>query len=165
MKMNSTVRVILTSLLIYGGLSFNPFDITTMEKVWLLAKIAATWIMLIHGTFVDRRYFFLVYVIGFAIEIGAMFKIMHYEGADELLTVSLPAMTVLYFIHFLSKKQKQMLDVLKLLTVSLHFIMALLILMHWMDAHTWVVFLPTCSFGLTFAYYIVLGIQRKTMYV
>jgi hypothetical protein len=163
--MNSTVRVILTSLLIYGGLSFNASDTTTMEKVWLLAKIAATWIMLIHGTFVDRRYFFLAYVIGFAIEIGETFKVMHYEGADELLTVSLPAMTVLYFIHYLSKKQKQILDVLKLLTVSLHFIMALLILMHWMDGHTWVSFLPEYAFWITFAYYIVLGIQRKTLYV
>ncbi|SHG75622.1 hypothetical protein SAMN04488109_1702 [Chryseolinea serpens] len=165
MKINNTTRIILTCLLIFVGLFVNPSDHTLESNGWLLAKIAATWIMLTHGTFVDRRYFFLAYVIGFAAEVGVAFKILHYAGADELLAVSLPAMTVLYFIHFLSKKQKQLLDILKVLTVSLQFTIAWLVMMHWMESHTWVSLLPEYSFWITFAYYIVLGIQRKTLYV
>ena len=165
MKMNNIVRVVLTSVLIYVGLSLYPPGNTLVEKAWLLAKIAATWIMLTHGTFVDRRYFFLAYVIGFAIELGVAFKVLHYPGADEILVVSLPAIPVLYFVHFLSKKQKQVLDVLKVLTVFLQFIMWLLLLMRWMEDHTWVSLLPEYSFWFTFGCYVVLGIRRRTMYV
>jgi len=145
--------------------TFYPFDNIILSRGWLLAKIAATWMMLTHGTFVNRRYFYLAYGIGLAIGLGILFKILHYAGADQILAISLPAMVVLYFVHFLSKKQKQALDILKVLTVSFHFIIALLLIRHWMDGHTWVSYLPECSFWLTFAVYIVLGIQRKTMNV
>jgi len=164
-KMMNIIRIILISLLIYVGISIYPFNDSVVSSVWLLVKIAATWMMLTFGTFVDRRYFALAYVIGIAIEIGVAFKLLHYSGADETLVVSLLAMPVLYFIHFLLKKQKQALDVLKVFTVLLHFIIALLVIMRWMDGQTWVSYLPECSFWFTFAYYIVLGIRRKTLYV
>jgi hypothetical protein len=161
------IWIILVSLLILLGIAdtFYDFDKAILSQGWLLAKIAATWMMLTHGTFVDRRYFNLAYGIGLAIVLGVLFKILHYAGADEILMVSLPAMPALYFIHFLSKKQKQVLDILKVLAVSLHFIIALLVMMHWLDDQTWVSFLPDYSFWFTFVYYIVLGIRRKTLYV
>ncbi|HEY5748673.1 MAG TPA: hypothetical protein VIU12_21535 [Chryseolinea sp.] len=161
------IWLILISAFILLGIAdmFYAFDNAILSLGWLLAKIAATWMMLTHGTFVNHRYINLAYGIGAAIGVGLLFKILHYEGADEILIVSLPAMPVLYFIHFLSKKQKQVLDVLKVLTVSLHFIIALLVMMHWMDRDMWVAYLPDYFFWFTFAYYIVLGIQRKNLYV
>jgi hypothetical protein len=159
--------IILVGVFILLGIvdTFYIFDNGILSLGWLLAKIAATLMMLRHGTFIDRKYFYLAYGIGFAIVVGLLFKIMHYEGADQILTFSLPAMPVLYFIHFLSKKKKQVLDILKMLTVVLHFSIALLVMMHGVDRDLWVTLLPDYFFWFTFAYYIVLGLRRKTLYV
>jgi len=164
--MNKIWIILITVFILLGVAgTFYAFDNVMLSQGWLLAKIAATWMMLTHGTLVGRRYISLAYGIGLAIGVGISFKILHYAGADEILIVSLPAMVVLYFIHFLSKKKKQVLDVLKVLAVSLHFIIALLVMMHWMDRDLWVAYLPDIFFWFTFAYYIMLGIQRKTLYV
>lgn len=58
--------------------------------------------------------------------IGILFKIQHWPGANLMLVVSCSLILVFYFLHFLNKKARGHLEVMKLLWVSTTIVVAVL---------------------------------------
>lgn len=78
---------------------------------------AGTMFLLREGTFIESRELKISYV-GFSLFIiGAMFKIMHWPIAGILLSIGLAWIFLLYFIHFVRKKRKTLIDSGKLIFV------------------------------------------------
>jgi hypothetical protein len=50
--------------------------------------------------------------------LGAIFKILHLNGADEIILLGHLTLFIAYFIHFLGKKPKIRLDYLKVMVVA-----------------------------------------------
>jgi|GEM_PF-2814532 len=94
------------------------------------AEILALILMMLNGTFVQSPYFRISLFVGVGAIAGLALKILHLPGADETIMLSFSALPILYLIHFLSKKSKDLLDVLKLVTVFSFFIGAELIAFH-----------------------------------
>lgn len=169
-SMNRTLLITTGALLLIAivGILFSLFlDDVLVLRTEQVAKMIATCTLLAYGTFMNRRYFSLVYVAATGIAVGAAFMVLDYEGGREILNVSLIAMPALYFVHFVTKPQKGLLDLLKLTTVLLHFTLVLLVLNHILDFHnlihnqTWVRLLPEGSFWLAFAYFTALKVEEK----
>lgn len=75
--------------------------------------------MLIHaGTFRRTVYWRAVLLLVSAFLVGTMFKIMHWAFANLLLGSSLGLVALIYGAWFFQKRRKSLLDVLKMLAVS-----------------------------------------------
>src|SRR5688572_14795502 len=78
--------------------------------------------ILLNGTFTDTLYFKVSIMVFIIILVGAAMKILHYSGADQTILISFFMIPLVYLIHFVLKKEKRHLDILKLLTVFAFFI-------------------------------------------
>lgn len=78
---------------------------------------AGTIFLLREGTFIESRELRISFL-GFSFFIiGAMFKIMHWPFSGILLSAGLAWIFLLYFIHFIRKKKKGLIDLGKLIFV------------------------------------------------
>jgi len=162
---NRIALIVVIALLILSGLKqVFDFENRLLDLSYALAEIIALIIMLANGTFSDRKYFNLAYALIGATLVGAMFKVLHYQGADQLLTFCPAALVILYVIHFATKPVKGVLDILKLLTAISFPAIAVPVAMHWVE-DSWTLRLTSAAiFWITFVWFLVDGIQKKTLF-
>jgi hypothetical protein len=151
-------KVILPSLFI--SFQFEP------EAMLFIAQVLGLIMMLVNGTFTDTLYFKISLFALIIIFLGAALKILHYAGADQTIVISFPMIPILYLIHFVSKKEKGHLDILKLLTVFAFFITPLLLFLHLVsrDYASSIRIFNQAIFGLTFADFLAMGLTRRTLF-
>lgn len=130
-----------------------------------IAEILALIMMMINGTFMSWRFYKVIYLIGGGIVFGAILKILHLPGADEILLLSYLLMPLLYSIYFLTKKQKQLLDWLKLVCVWSYFIIAALSFLRVLQRGSWIEWVSFGLFWVTFVYFITDGVKQKKLFV
>jgi hypothetical protein len=130
-----------------------------------VAENLAIVLMLINGTFRKSRYF--KYVLGVAglLIVGMIFKILHLQGADELMSLPFLLIPFLYLPHFISKPSKHHLDYLKLISV---FFLSLPLPMYTLNVFPdevritlvqisrWVLF-------VTFIDFVTMGVRRRSL--
>jgi hypothetical protein len=129
-----------------------------------LAQAVALIMMLSNGTFTDRKYFNLAYLLIGAAVVGWLLNILHWSGADEILIGSVAALLILYSIHFASKTAKRFLDVLKLIMVYSSAVAVVLTFTRWAgDPWVWGK-AALVIFWTTFLWFLVDGIRRKQLF-
>lgn len=112
-----------------------------------------------NGTFIRNRWSLIAsIVLFFSLGIGMLFKIQHWPYGDEVFLISSVAIAIVYSIHFVSKKGKAFLDVLKLIWVLMMCSNSVFIELNlgeilWFYGH--VVWLIFNVLYLTFAYQII----------
>jgi hypothetical protein len=86
--------------------------------------------MLVNGTFFGSRLFKISLIFFALIILGALFKILHLEGADMLLLYPFLGLFGVYLIHFIQKKIKRRTDFLKVLLLASFLVLPPLIILH-----------------------------------
>jgi len=162
---NRIALIVIGALLIVSAFQqIFCFDNKLLLLSYSLAEIMALIMMLANGTFSDRSYFNAAYaLIGMTI-LGAMFKILHWTGADQLLILCPAALVILYVIHFITKPAKDVQDILKLLTAVSYPAVAIPVAMHWID-DSWTLRITSVSiFWVTFGWFLAEGIRKKHLF-
>jgi hypothetical protein len=132
----------------------------------IIAENLGLIMMLVNGTFMHTRYFQIAKALVCVIVLGALFKILHYAGADQLLLFPFPILWLLYVIHFISKKTKNFLDILKVIMLLAVLLPQPLVILHMISYETKIVLfiISDILFWITFTYFIVSGYNRKILF-
>jgi hypothetical protein len=137
-----------------------------LEEILSIAHVIALIMMLVNGIFMTTLFFRISIMASIAIFIGAALKIMHIPGGDQTLLISFLTIPLLYLVHFILKKEKGHLDILKLLTVFAFFILPPLVMLHIIprDYTNSVRIFNYVIFWLTFVDFLVLGLTKRTLF-
>lgn len=125
----TTVRLVLIILGIVGFLLIRNNG-TLYTLLFIIQLVALDLI------FRESKIFYTPYYRGILISIffyivGALFKIMHYEGGDLMLTISFAGVALAYSLRTINKTNKTLLDYTKGLWVFSACATAFLTTMHW----------------------------------
>ena len=105
-------------------------------------------------------YFRLGLLLGSLLLVGALFKLLHWAGADVLLLVSLGGLALTYAMRFARKQAKSQFDVLKLVLVLGSCGSTLLLLLHLAPRE--VRYLPPCLLALAVLDFLYVENQKWT---
>ena len=160
------VAIAVFLLLIAGSLFPEAFVAKYTDGLLFVAKSLGVIMMLVNGTFMNSRYFQLAKALVCVIVLGALFKILHYAGADQLLLYPFPVLWVLYVVHFISKKPKTILDVLKVIMLLALLLPWPLVALHMISYETkiFLLIISETLFWVTFIYFIVFGYNLKIFF-
>lgn len=78
-----------------------------------IAEILCLILMLVNGTLMGTIPYKIFIGSILLLGLGAIFRIMHYTGGEEMMVLSFILIPLTYTIHFICKKPKDQLDVLK----------------------------------------------------
>ena len=168
--MNKFLLVVIAIILVFAFIgSFSPDGrsmISDTDRLLLIAQDIGIIMMLINGTFWGSRHFKIARVVIVVVLLGMTMKIMHYTGADEVLVISLSLLWALYFIHFLSKKSKSVLDYLKVIMLLLFISLGILSALHLISWETkyFMGIANIIVFWTTFIVFLTLGYRAKTLF-
>jgi hypothetical protein len=170
--MNKFLFVLIVLLFLLGivdrffWLTAGVTNVSSLGDGLKLAEILGMIMMLGNGTFRDTRVYKITVVFIFSYILGVVFKIMHLTGADELLLLSGLAIMILYFVHFIRKEKKKLLDFLKL--ISLWIFVSITPLSVWrlisIDLKEILSISGLVVFWITFVLFIVDGYKRKALF-
>jgi hypothetical protein len=168
--MNKFLILIISILVILAGVAFlAPGD-------WIISPYAAQFfivaedigilMILINGTFISTRYFKIALFFVMTIVLGMVMKIMHLPGATEVLASSYILVWVTYFVHFIRKKGKTLLDILKVFMLFVFVIGPPLAFLNFLSLETreYVLLINHIIFGITFLYFIKTGYSGKALF-
>lgn len=102
---------------------------SAIKYVWVAEAIALI-MMLVNGTFVSSVWFKIAAFFLCLTALGILFRIMHYPGGDELSTLPLLAVFILYLVHFSKKAAKRRVDYLKVLMLLGALVLAPIVFLH-----------------------------------
>jgi hypothetical protein len=144
--------VMATALVFMAILSVTEIDFSTPDDMLAIVQNFGILMMLYNGTFRTSKLFqFALFAIGLML-VGAIFKIMHLNGADEMIALSSLGILVPYAIHFIRKPSKQRLDYLKMLLVAYYAVLPPISILHLLPKETVenLRFVLTALFAVTF---------------
>src|SRR4051812_49053124 len=99
------ILCVICNVLAFQGVMIND----NLRYLTGLAKFGGLVLMVKEGTTFKKRYFSIILPVLFTlIFIGTLFKIMHWPFANIMLFSGLGAMSIVYLIAFLLKKEKHM---------------------------------------------------------
>ena len=93
------------------GQPSDDYLLSVSQSFFFLTGI---YLLVKNGTFIRTRGFRWLGISIALVLVGAMFKRMHWEGADLMLGSGLASVGVLYLIHFVKKPEKDIADAGKL---------------------------------------------------
>lgn len=145
---------------------FYPFNHYAELYSTSAAEITALILMIGNGTFMNTRYYTAFRVVIGLVIIGALLKILHLTGADQILLISLSAAPVVYIAYFIAKKEKRLLDVLKVITAVSFFLFAVIKLLHLVSPERMfkLQVVPHALFWITFICFVAVGAKNKTLF-
>ncbi len=124
------------TLLGFAMMSF----INALENGTKLAEIGLATVSLVgffllflNGTFIDSIYFKRMKGVMAIVIVGALLKILHLKFANELISIGIFGIIIIYFFSFLNKPIKRRLDYLKLAWVIVSYTGALLVILHYIN--------------------------------
>ncbi len=136
--MNRILLYVILFLLVLGLIGhFTPLstEITAHADLFIaIAEKLGIIVMLLNGSFINTSLFRIALFFLGLTALGALFKILHYAGADELLLYSPIALFCVYLLHFYRKKPKQRTDVLKVFMLLGLLILSALLVLHIISA-------------------------------
>lgn len=114
-KAGIAVLSIAIVLLSYSPLASLPYP-AVANFLWFLKTLALILIMRDGTLFFTRPYNYILGLLVIVALFSALMKIMHWPGGD-LFLLTVPGVGLIYFIRFAMKKQKILLDWLKMIYV------------------------------------------------
>ena len=166
--MNKFLIAVISILLLLAvgcflSLPVSIFDRDYAERFLTIAEVMGIIMMLLNGTFRNTRYFKVAKAVIAVLILGVLFKILHLAGADELLVLPWLLLPLVYMAHFLAKKTKNHLDILKLLTVFTFYTPVPLIFLNMIsDEQGNIMFvIGHVVFWLTFVDFLVMGYKQS----
>ena len=80
----------------------------------IFSGIFSFFLVLLNGTLLDQKKFFYP-LLGFIllIFVGFIFRVLHWKYQGELMLLGITGSAVVYFVHFLLKENREILDYLK----------------------------------------------------
>jgi hypothetical protein len=131
--MNRFLLAVMALLLILAFIGYtslsDTFTIYRSELVTVAENVGII-MMLVNGTFIDTRLFKIALFIVGLIVLGVILKILHMQGADGLLLYPFILLFCLYLVHFINKKSKRRIDILKVVTLVSFLVLPPLIVLH-----------------------------------
>ncbi len=97
------------------------WDLTSIRIGWFLliiSEIIALLFIARKGTIHKTRLWIVFKLILLGYTIGVIFKILHLPGASLIISIFLFSLGIAYFVRFILKKEKMVLDYLKVLFVG-----------------------------------------------
>lgn len=127
---------ILCLLLLQVAENFMIFFIPTLSNNYVentanAFKLISIILLLSYGTFYNSKPYFR-FALGcyFIIVIGVMLKIMHWPMSNIFLSIGILSVPLIYFIFFIMKPKKKLLDYLKALFVITYYLAVCLKIFH-----------------------------------
>lgn len=157
----SLVAALVGLIISFFDASINLADLL-LTGGYTIAQFLGLLILLYNGSLIGTKYFRIIQFLTGITILGALFKIMHWPGANEMLLISLNGIALTYLVRFINKKQKGHLDILKLLWVLTTYISVALVLLHWIPRE--ITYIGNILFWITFIDYVVIGIKSKTLF-
>ncbi len=149
-----------TIVLIVLALMRGYFSVETLLEYCLnIAPLIGAVLLFNDGSIKQTIYWRVISFCFGILTIGVLFKILHWKGADMLLLMSSFAIAITYFTRYLSKKQKNHFDLLKMLWICSVFICVPLFIIHLISRDYSII--TTALFWLTFIDFCVLKILNK----
>jgi len=102
------------------------------NTAWNLFLLVSCGYMYYTGTFKRTIAGRLCYITLALLITGMLFKLQHWPGGSLFIFVSLCAIIVIYSIHFILKRQKKLLDWMKVFAVVIKAVAAMFWMLHWM---------------------------------
>ena len=119
---------------LYVFLDLDSDILNTCLSIALFAINTLWVIFIVHESKIMKTIFGrLILILVSVIIIGFLFKLMHWLNANLILMIGYFGIMILYTIRFILKKQKHLLDILKLMWLEIGSLISLLILMHKID--------------------------------
>lgn len=166
--MNKFLLGAIVLLLLLVSVSLFPFTALDgyTHQLGSVAEILCLILMLINGTFMETIFYKIFIASILLLVLGAIFKIMHYPGGEEMIAVSFILIPLVYTLHFILKKSKDQLDVLKLLIVYVFFIPTPLVYYDVLSQeYSCIVYTVShLVFWIAFIDFLVIGFRRKTLF-
>ncbi len=130
-----SIRLILILIGISGILLSwftHTWEVITM--VIFIAQLVCLELMLKESTIFLTVYFRLISICISIYIVGALLKILHWEGGDLLLLISLAGIALVYMLRTITKKGIQFLDILKAAWVAVACANTIFRIFHWQYA-------------------------------
>ena len=143
MHKNSTLLILAGLLFIfhfagswaYGLTGSSIFRPMLVSYAYSAGQIVLIFLLVLNGSFINHAiYRNVVWGLAAIFGVGLLWKILHWQGASEILIVSLAGFPLAYTTHFIQKDKKGIMDVLKYVWALTFFIGCLGKLLHWMHA-------------------------------
>jgi hypothetical protein len=143
----------------YSCISFSR------DHSWYFSTALVLIMMLLNGTFMNTRYFYVAKVGLGILVLGILFKVMHLTGADQILAFSVLVLFLSYGIHFVLKRPKTLLDFFKVLTMLSFVVPIPLILFHITPGYYIDPGVEILRFGMLWATFLLfLMVERKKLW-
>jgi len=130
---NISILLLLAGLSFVLLLNYNHFYSST----WFVIGVIATILQLVglnmilkESTLLFTNYFRFISLCFAVYIVGALFKIMHWYGSDQLLLFSIAGVGIIYFFRTINKKPKYLLDVIKCVWVMMECVSSLATILH-----------------------------------
>ncbi len=137
----------------------NNFGITLTSWSLYIAQLLGIF-MLIMNSQIQKTVYWKVILFCLVVSlIGGMLKILHLEYANEILLLGMLGIVTTYIVRFIYKKNKGLLDILKLLWVMAAYTIGFLILLHYLSKDYFGV--ASVLFWLMIIYFVFLELFRK----
>lgn len=138
-----------------------PYALRVLEMVQIVGLLE----MVPNGTFITTRYFKITLVLIGTLFVGAIVTSVHSAAGSVILGLSLVGMLIAYLLHFLGKKPKSLLDIMKV--SSLFFLFPLPL---WffrpisLETKNVAILIGYTFFAFTFILYILKGERENVWY-
>ncbi len=117
-----------------------------------IGSLGGLSLMIKDGTFIETVFFRITLAFISIIIVGAMFKFIHWPGANLMLIAGFICIPPAYLISFVGKFDKQLLDYLKAIWVVANYTIGILILMNWIENYYTII--PTTLLLITYLMYL-----------
>ncbi len=140
-----------------------PFE---TEVPITIAEIIGLIIMLINGTFKKSVFYKFFTASLFVLLLGVLLKVLHLNGADQLMALPYLVIPVVYTLYFIRKKSKDHLSIMKWLAVIFFFLPVSLSDFRLIsdDAASPLFLTSHIIFWIAFADFLVIGFRDRTLF-
>lgn len=165
--MNRLLLAIVVLLLLSAAISLLlptlPFE---TEVPITIAEIIGLIIMLINGTFKKSVFYKFFTASLFVLLLGVLLKVLHLNGADQLMALPYLVIPVVYTLYFIRKKSKDHLSIMKWLAVIFFFLPVSLSDFRLIsdDAASPLFLTSHIIFWIAFADFLVIGFRDRTLF-
>lgn len=127
-----------------------------------IVQLAAVYFIIRSGTLLTTRpYAQIVSMLIALLLVGMLFKILHWEGANLLLMISLLSFPLLYTVRFILKSTHNLLDIAKFLWVLAAFASILFNISHWKYGDELAGIQHALFWAMALAFFYTLALKNK----
>jgi hypothetical protein len=146
----------------YGFLNFRAWGVDLYQlSIAGPSQVVGVGLMVLNGSFLRTKLFYVALLFLIAILVSILFDVLQWPGHSQLLLIGSIGMLPIYIVHFMRKKNRGVLDYLK---VGFVFCFCMMSLADFVELPEWyplvVVTATMLAYGV-FAYQKITGLQHR----